>query len=347
MKQVFLSMVVIAAIAAGPAVAVEAWQAQTNYLTNLPATFAGTLPCADCPGIKYALNLFPDNSFFLRTTYVDRPASANTDDIGTWVLSSDRRVLVLKGNREGPVYFSIRDGLMLRKLDMEAREIDSKVRQELKRTVTFQPIEVRLPLRGTYLADAGSFAECSTGQRWPVATEAAGPDLEVASHQAKKKPGDSVIVHLEGRVAQRPRSGGEGTTPTLIVEKVTKASPGETCPARFAAPPLENTTWRLTRVGDTAIARPSNPKQEPSLTFESATGHFVGSGECNRILGTYHLAGDVLSMKSSGTMKACAGAQTQANFGKAADGTYTYRIVGRMLEFYDDQRRLAARFDAR
>ena len=349
MKQLFLStMVVIAAIGGGMAVTLEARQAQTNFLTSLPATFTGTLPCADCPGIKYELNLFPDESFFLRTTYLDRTAPSNTDDIGTWVLSSDRRVLLLKGNREAPVYFSVRDSQTLRLLDTQAKEIDSKVRQELKRTITFQPVEVRLPVRGTYLAEAGTFAECSTGQRWPVAAEAAGRDLEAADQQARKKPGAPVLVALEGRVAHRPRAGGQGTAPMLIVEKVTKASPGETCPPRFAAAPLQDTTWRLTRIGETVVARASNPKQEASLTFESATGHFVGSGECNRILGTYHLSGDVVSMKSSGTMKSCpAGTETQATFGKAANGTYTYRIIGRTLQFNDDQGRPVATFEAR
>ena len=35
-----------------------------SLLGRLPATFTGDLPCADCPGLRYHLNLFADQSFF-------------------------------------------------------------------------------------------------------------------------------------------------------------------------------------------------------------------------------------------------------------------------------------------
>src|SRR5690606_41243654 len=34
-------------------------------------TFTGTLPCADCPGISYHLNLFRDDRFEVREEYLD------------------------------------------------------------------------------------------------------------------------------------------------------------------------------------------------------------------------------------------------------------------------------------
>jgi len=72
---------------------------QPNLLTNLPATFAGTLPCADCQGIRYQLNLFDDDSFFLRRTYLGK-AGEPVDDVGSWALSSDHRAIVLMGRGE-------------------------------------------------------------------------------------------------------------------------------------------------------------------------------------------------------------------------------------------------------
>jgi putative lipoprotein len=38
-------------------------------LGTLPSGFSGELPCADCPGIRYTLNLFPEKAFYLRLTY--------------------------------------------------------------------------------------------------------------------------------------------------------------------------------------------------------------------------------------------------------------------------------------
>ena len=61
-----------------------------NRLGALPASFSGELPCADCPGIRYALNLFPDKSFFLGTTYSGRGEGKPVDDIGRWNLSKRR-----------------------------------------------------------------------------------------------------------------------------------------------------------------------------------------------------------------------------------------------------------------
>src|SRR4030095_3774732 len=91
--------------------------AQAAPLGTLPASFIGELPCADCPGIRYQVNLFSDRVFFLRTTHIGRGDSANFDDIGSWVISSDRAILILKGGRDAPEIFAIKDRDTLRKLD--------------------------------------------------------------------------------------------------------------------------------------------------------------------------------------------------------------------------------------
>jgi copper homeostasis protein (lipoprotein) len=94
-------------------------------LGALPATFAGDLPCADCPGIHHQLELFPDQAFFLRMTYLGKGDDASFDDIGGWIIASDRRTLVLHGGREAPLEFAIKDANTLRKLDLQGREITS------------------------------------------------------------------------------------------------------------------------------------------------------------------------------------------------------------------------------
>ena len=53
-------------------------------LANLPATFSGTLPCADCPGIDYQLNLFEDGAYYMRMRYQNR-ADGQFDDIGRYL----------------------------------------------------------------------------------------------------------------------------------------------------------------------------------------------------------------------------------------------------------------------
>src|SRR5499426_4786301 len=137
---------------------------QANTLGALPASFVGELPCADCPGIRYQLNLFPDRAFFSRMIYLGRTDDNNFDDIGTWVISSDRSTIILKGGRDAPAMFRIRDENTLRMLDVEGRDIESPLNYELRRTKSMEALEPRLTMRGLYryYADAGMFTECLT-----------------------------------------------------------------------------------------------------------------------------------------------------------------------------------------
>ena len=188
---------------------------------SLPATFAGDLPCADCQGIRHQLELFPDQAFFLRMTYLGKGENANFDDIGSWMVANDRRTLVLHGGREAPLRFAIKDANTLRKLDLEGREIASSLNYDLKRTQDLQPLEPRLLMRGMYkyFADAGRFTECLTRRNWPVAQEQDNAALESAYSKARRQPGEELLVNLEGRVAMRPKMEGEGQQPTLVVER--------------------------------------------------------------------------------------------------------------------------------
>jgi len=111
-------------------------------ISGLPATFVGVLPCADCPGIRYQVNLLADHTFVSRMSYQGRPE--RQDNHGSWELSGDGKTLVLHGGGHGaPQTFAVRDRNTLRKLDIEGREIESKLNYDLKRAATFTPIEAR------------------------------------------------------------------------------------------------------------------------------------------------------------------------------------------------------------
>jgi copper homeostasis protein (lipoprotein) len=113
--------------------------AQELGISELPATFAGTVPCADCPGIRYQLNLLPDRTFFSRMTYEERKTSL--EDHGSWQLAEDGKRLLLRGEHNSNGQFAVRDVDTLRMLDGEGHEIESKLNYDLKRASTFEPIE--------------------------------------------------------------------------------------------------------------------------------------------------------------------------------------------------------------
>jgi copper homeostasis protein (lipoprotein) len=317
-------------------------------LPSLPATFTGTLPCADCPGIRYHLNLLPDDAFFLRMTYLDRPGPPR-DDMGSWTLSSDRTVLVLQGRDTAPMYFAAAAGV-LKKLDADGLPIPGRAPSELRRASAYQRVDVRLPMRGVfvYMADAGLFTECTTGQRWPVAMEAANAELERGYGAQRPAPGAAVLVDVEGLLTERPRMEGPGTQPSLVVEKIVRWLPKESCSPRFAGAPLAGTYWRLTQLVGSAVPAATDSRREPSLVFEASDGTFSGSTGCNRLIGRYEIENAAMTLTAAGTLMACPGeVKTEAAFTAALKATRGYRITGRMLDLLDDKGARLARFEAR
>jgi uncharacterized lipoprotein NlpE involved in copper resistance len=59
----------------------------TGLPNALPALYSGVLPCADCPGIRYELDLRAPSVYFRRMTYLERDVTF--DDIGEWSLTPD------------------------------------------------------------------------------------------------------------------------------------------------------------------------------------------------------------------------------------------------------------------
>ena len=96
------------------------------------------------PGYSPSLELFPDQTFFLRMTYLGKGGDANFDDIGGWTLASDRRTLVCHGGREAGAQVRHQGCQHVRKLDLEGHEITSSGNYDLKRTQDLQPLEPRL-----------------------------------------------------------------------------------------------------------------------------------------------------------------------------------------------------------
>jgi len=319
-----------------------------NPLPELPATFIGTVPCADCEGLRVHLNLFGDDSFFLRTTRLGK-AGAISDDLGSWTLSSDRRLIVLKGRGEALHILEITAPGTLRELAADGRPNTGRGPNQLTRAAPFRPVEVRSSMRGayTYLADAATFVECSTGQRWTVSAEGASRELESAYLKVRPAPGAAVMVDIDGMAVQRPRSDA-GTETALIVERVGRMLPKESCPSRFSSAPLTETYWRLTHLGDRAVPPVTDQRRVPSLTFLADSNSFSGSSGCNRLVGTYRIQSTTMTLTSSGTMVACRDeAKTEAAFLTALQATRTYRIVGQVLELVDAKGAAVARFEAR
>ena len=320
-----------------------------SMLGQLPASFSGDLPCADCPALRYRLNLFTDQSFFLSTVYTGRDSPA-IYDIGSWSLSSNRRTLTLHGGQERPLMFRVIDQNTLRKLDLDGREVDSTLNYSLSRMGQFEAIEARLTMRGMYryLADAGTFTECLTRQRWPVAQEDDNAALEREYLRVRRAPGEELMVSVEGHIKLLPPIEGTGRRPTLVVNHFIDVWPGETCAARFATSDLQNTYWKLTALNGKPVSV-AEQQREPSLVLHSENLRVTGFGGCNRLMGSYEVSGnDVRFGQLAGTMMACPeGMDTEKEFLATLRQVSRWRIAGEHLEFYDASGNVLGRFEAR
>ena len=195
---------------------------------ELPASFSGTLPCTDCEGISYHLNLLPNNIFYLSTEYLGKKEEKNRfDDIGKY--TSKNNLITLKGGREAPLFFTMPSRNTLRKLDMNGKPIDSKLNYILKRDSVFQAVQPRLFMSGvySYMADAGLFKNCITGQSYSVAAQGDNIELERAYLDTQRITNAPVIALVEGEIIQRPNM--EGNLSTLIVHKFLRFESKERC----------------------------------------------------------------------------------------------------------------------
>jgi copper homeostasis protein (lipoprotein) len=283
-------------------------------------------------------------------TYLGRSDDTNSDDIGSWVVSSDRSTIVLKGGRDAPAMFKIKDDNTLRMLDVEGRDIESSLNYDLRRTKSLEPLEPRLAMRGMYryFADAGQFTECLTRRKWPVAQEKDNATLESAYTKARLTAGEELLVNLEGQIAMRAKMEGQGVQPTLVVERFIAIWPGETCSARFSSAPLENTYWKLTRLGGKPVT--VAPKQrEPYFILDNKSKRIAGFGGCNRFTGTYQQNSDRLAFgKMAMTFMACSeGMETERDFTAALEQVRSWKLLGEHLELYDGSGGFLARFEAR
>jgi len=316
-------------------------------LGELPAHFAGRLPCADCPGIETRIDLLPDNIFLLRENYLDRDGGPFYD-IGRYLISSGHEQLILYGGREAPLRYAISSPDSLRLLDRDGGHIESELDYSLSRQSDLPLLEPRLLLGGEYryMADAGRFRECLTGLDMPVAAEGDNRAIQEAYIEAREEPGQELRISLEGRIEQRLPMEGTEPVPTLVPERFVGIWPGLDCPEPVSAATLENTYWRLVLVEGSGIERFDN-QREPHLIFRE-TGELAGSDGCNRLIGRYQARGGSIEFSSlAATRMLCSHGMEQAQvIHDALELARHFRIIGPQLEVLGEDEDLLMRLEA-
>ncbi len=93
---------------------------------DLPGTYRGTLPCADCGGIEVDLSLDRDGEYRLRTRHIsdkDGQKDIESEYEGTYSWNAGTRTVTLNGIANQPNRYLFTDGHLVQ-LDMGGRRID-------------------------------------------------------------------------------------------------------------------------------------------------------------------------------------------------------------------------------
>ncbi|MBN45547.1 MULTISPECIES: META domain-containing protein [unclassified Methylophaga] len=324
-------------------------QADERHLItdDLPVSYSGTLPCADCPGIDYHLNLFADQSYYLQLHYQDSGDNATFYQLGQWQQQTGQ--LRLLSDDPQQTAFQIEKDGSIRLLDQEDTLINSSLNYRLQRETQFRAVYPAMQFHGmySYMADSGIFTECLTGQRWFVAQEADNATLESLYLEYAEEVNQPLLVEVTGYLEPRANSDTGEIQPNLIVTSADDIWPGETCGELGYNENLLNTYWKLTRLNDEPV-EVYEQQREPSIILASEENRLSGSDGCNRIMGSFQLREDKLKFnRIASTMMACSeGMETAQAVHFMLEKVRYWQIEGQHLELADVEGNVMARFEA-
>lgn len=129
-----------------PATVTKEATTQTTPKKDAAGTYAGTIPCADCEGIKMELTLMDSKTgkgktYLLKQTYLGRPAGKNTmESRGKWFAatgnSQDPNAIIyqlIPDKAYDPLYFRRISDTAIKMLDRDQNEIKSKANYTLQK----------------------------------------------------------------------------------------------------------------------------------------------------------------------------------------------------------------------
>jgi copper homeostasis protein (lipoprotein) len=311
---------------------------------SLPATFTGTLPCADCDGIATHLDLFADQTYQMRREWLGKPDATVRDELGRWHADPARDAMVLTGASEAPILLDVKAPDRIRFRDILGEPIDSDLYELTGGPLAETDLTLFMGGMLTYMADAAVFEECLTGRTFPVAIEGAWIDVERA-YLGAVTGGTPLYTTLEGTISLRPAMEGPDRR-TVTVDRFVGVYPDQTCERARANANLVNTYWKITDLGGTPVA-PAEGMREPFLVLREDS--FNATVGCNMMRGGYETGDGTLAFGAAATtMMACPEPQGgwERSLGETLGATKTYAIAGDTLVLMDEAGGTLATFRA-
>ncbi len=259
-------------------------------------TFEGVLPCADCPGIAYHINLYRDGRFEVRQEYLER---GHVELIsGTWLL--DKRSLHLVNQQTTLPIFHFRSNRHLVMTDLNGKPILVSENYQLERQEGLKKLDPRQPMLGMYQLqhNQATFVQCQTGESLTVANTQNHLPMMRLYQQDQRFNNKAVIATLVGR-----KSTDEQHGEMLYIDKFEQFWPNATCPDQFAQKQLQGIVWRAEKIANRYIPHQLNVR----LIFDK--DRLYGFSGCNNFNASYQQRANTLNVQQlASTRKYCADA---------------------------------------
>lgn len=301
---------------------------------RLPATFLGDLPCEGCAHVRYWLNLWPDQVFYLRRSW--NGTRVERDAIGRWSADPDERTLSLRVDGEDLRFAIMGPERIALMAPQDDRVAAPATIGELRAQPVLQAFEPQLSLRGmlTYEANSARFTECLTGRDFVLVKSGDYTALEHAYLAAGAEAGGPIMASFDGIIED---GGSIAKQPAIEVERFVGVWPGETCERAGGTASLTNTYWKILRLGGTEVVT-GEGRREPNLMLRQDDTRFSATVGCNQFAGRYGVSGDRLRFEGvAGTRMACTAALAawETQFQALLSNAASYRIDGQTLELFD------------
>lgn len=129
MKNYFLLVLVILLQACAPE-ANHSNKAAKMLSDQVIAAWEGEIPCADCPGILYSLDLKKDKNYSEKLVYLEKSVEPFVNS-GTWSIGADSVITLTPATNEGSTQFLLYNGEQVQMLDGDGKKIETQLNYKL------------------------------------------------------------------------------------------------------------------------------------------------------------------------------------------------------------------------
>lgn len=286
-------------------------------------SFSGTLPCADCPGISYHINLYRDGRFEARQEHLERSKVALVK--GVWLL--EKRNLHLVNQQQTLPAFHFLSNNQLTMLDLSGKPVSSNLNYQLKREAEFKKLDTRQAMLGLYqLKDnLATFTSCRSGDTLNVANTQHHLPVMRQYQQDERYKGKAVIATLQGRRGQDEQQY------TLFIDKFEQFWPGAICPDQNTPGKMQGIVWRAEKLTNRYI-----PQQLNVRVIFDQNERLYGFAGCNNFNGNYKQRSNELSVQPLiSTRKFCAeSSELEQQFTQSLQAADRAEVNGDKLQLF-------------